>query len=40
MCKIKDLKKMSTQCQNSVTKDYKYVLIVMNSAFDHSLSGL
>ena len=36
MCK----KNISTQWQKSVTKDYNYLLIVMNSVFDYSLSGL
>ena len=40
MCKIKDLKNILTQFQKSVTKDYNYLLIVINSAFDYSLSGL
>ena len=31
---------MLSQWQNSVTKDYHYLLIVINSAFDYSLSGL
>ena len=34
------LKKILTQWQNSFTNDYNYLLIVMNSAFDYSLSGL
>ena len=31
--------KISTKWQNSVTKDYNYLLIVMNSALDYSLGG-
>ena len=33
-------KNIFTQSQNSVTKDYNYLLIVMNSVFDYSLSCL
>ena len=40
MCFIKDLKDILTQWQNSVTKSYNYLLIVMNCAFDYSLRGL
>ena len=36
----KRFEKISTQWQNSVTKDQNYLLNVMNSAFDYSLSGL
>ena len=30
---------MSNQWHKIVTKDYNYLLIVMNSAFDYTLSG-
>ena len=38
ICLKKDLTLFLTQWQNSVTKDINYLL--MNSAFDYSLSGL
>ena len=42
MCIVKDKKKtILMQWKKSVTKDYNYLFIVMNnSAFDYSLSGL
>ena len=40
ICIIKDLKKFQRGGQNIVTKDFYYLFIVMNSAFDYSLSGL
>ena len=33
-------KRIWTQWENSVTEDYNYLSIVINSAFDFSLSGL
>ena len=40
MCIIKDFKKYFDAVTNSVTQDYNFLLIVMNSVFDYSLSGL
>ena len=40
MCIIKKNLKISLKWENSVTKDYNNLLIVMKSAFDYSLTGL
>ena len=39
-CTIKKVIKYFNTVANSVTKDYNYLLIVMNSVFDYSFSGL
>ena len=39
MCIIKD-KKIRRSGKLVLLKDYNYLLILMNSAFDYSLSGL
>ena len=41
MCIIQDFKKhFNSVTKKCVTKDYNYLMIVMNSVIDYSLSGL